>query len=132
MNEKQKNILNLVLCFFLGVAVTLAVAIPISVSGSRRTDIKLGELSARLQESDRRYTTLKSTIESCREPVERIADFSKTGDGTLTGVIQNFKQIRDNVQILEERFYSIDNSSGNNNSINNQSDCTVEEIGGEQ
>lgn len=132
MNDNQKSILNLVLCFLLGAAVALAVTIPICVSSSRRADIKLGELSARLQESDRRYTALKSAIDSCREPVERIKDFSAKGDGTLTGIIENLKRIRDEVQLLEERFYNIDDSSVNNNSLNDQSDCAVEEIGGEQ
>lgn len=126
MNEKQKGIVNLIVCFFLGVIVTLSISIPIFISSSRRTDIKLGELSARLQESNRRCAVLASTVESCREPVERLKDFATRSDGTLSGIIENLKQIRSEVQILEERFYSIDNSSGNNNSVNNQFDCTVE------
>ena len=126
MNEKQKSILNLVLCFLLGAAVALAVTIPIHISSSRRADIKLGELSARLQESNRRCYVLESTIDSFREPVERIKDFTARGDGTLTGIIENLKRIRDEVQVLEERFYSLDDSSGNNNSIDNQSDCAVD------
>jgi len=126
MNEKQKGILNLVLCFFLGAAVALSITIPIYISSSRRADIKLGELSARLQESNRRCTVLESTLESCREPVERLKDFTTKGDGTLSGIIVSLRQIRDEVQVLEERFYSLDDNSGNDNSINNQSDCTVE------
>ena len=126
MNEKQKGILNLVLCFFLGAAVALSITIPIYISSSRRADIKLGELSARLQESNRRCAVLESTLESCREPVERLKDFTTKGDGTLSGIIVSLRQIRDEVQVLEERFYSLDDNSGNDNSINNQSDCTVE------
>ena len=126
MNENQKNILNLVLCFLLGAAVALAVTIPIYISGSRRADIKLGELSARLQESNRRCDLLESTLDSCREPVERLKDFATKGDGTLSGVISSLRQIRDEVQVLENRIYSLDDSSGNNNSIDNQSDCTVD------
>ena len=118
MNDNQKSILILVLSFFLGAAVTLAVTIPIYITSSRRTDIKLGELSARLQESDRRCSELESTIESCREPVERIANFATRGDGTLTGIIENLKRIRSEVQVLEERFYSIDNNSVNYDSLN--------------
>lgn len=126
MNEKQKSILNLVLCFLLGAAVALAITIPIHISSSRRADIKLGELSARLQESNRRCDVLEYTIDSCREPVERIKDFTARGDGTLTGIIENLKRIRDEVQVLEDRIYSLDDSSGNNNSIDNQSDCAVD------
>jgi len=118
MNDNQKSILILILSFFLGAAVALAVTIPIYITNSRRTDIKLGELSARLQESDRRCSELESTIESCREPVERIADFTTRGDGTLTGIIENLKRIRSEVQVLEERFYSIDNNSVNYDSLN--------------
>ena len=124
MNETQKTALNFVLSFLLGVALTLAVTIPIYISSSRRADIKLGELSSRLLESNRRCTELESTIESCREPVERLKDFTTKGDGTLSGIIDSLKQIRSEVQVMEERLYMYDNSSGYNNSHN---DSAVEE-----
>ena len=129
MNEIKKDILNYVMCFLLGVTVTLEIGTPIIVSSSRRTDIKFGELSARLQESNRRCAALEYTIESCREPVERIADFTTRGDGTLTGIIENLKQIRSEVQILEERFYNFDNNRNSNNSVD---DRDLEKIGGQQ
>lgn len=124
MNETQKTALNFVLSFLLGVAITLAVTIPIYISSSRRADIKLGELSSRLLESNRRCTELESTIESCREPVERLKDFTTKGDGTLSGIIDSLKQIRSEVQVMEERLYMYDNSSDYNNSHN---DSAVEE-----
>jgi septal ring factor EnvC (AmiA/AmiB activator) len=126
VNELQKTILNFVLCFFLGVTITLSITIPIFITSSRRADNKLGELSARLQESDRRCSELESTIMSCREPIERITDFTRRGNETLSGIIENLKRIRDEVQILENCLYSIDSSSGNNNWNDSVSDIPVE------
>lgn len=115
MNENQKTILNLILCFFLGVAITLAITIPIYISRARRANIESAELSVRLSEANRRLAEADSRIGECRESFERIAESATASNGTLTGIIESLKRIRDEVQVMEERFYSIDNNSDNNN-----------------
>ena len=114
MNEDKKSILNLVLSFLLGVSITLAVTIPIYISSSRRANIKAGELSVRLSETERRLSEAAITIADCRKSTERITDTIQKGDGTLTGIINSLRQIRDEVQILEKRLYNYDHSSGDN------------------
>lgn len=121
MNENQKSILNLVLCFFLGVSVSLAISIPIYVTGTRRANIKAGELSVRLSEAERRLSEAATTIADCRRATERITTTIEKGDGTLTGIIESLRQIRNEVQNMEERLYSFDNSSGNYDGNNNVS-----------
>lgn len=116
MNEKQKTILSYILCFLLGVAITLAVAIPVSISSTRRANIKSGELSVRLSETERRLTAATVSIADCRKSTERIIESISASDGTLTGIIQSLREIRDEVQNMEERLYSYDNNCGINDS----------------
>lgn len=111
LNENQKTILSYVLCFFLGVSITLAISVPIYISSTRRSNIKSGELSVRLSETERRLVEATTTISKCGESFERISASIDSGNGTLTGIIQSLKQIRDEVQIMEERIYSFDNNS---------------------
>lgn len=133
LNENQKTILNLVLCFVLGAAVTLAVTIPIHITVVRRANSKSVELSNRLFESERRLadattevTACRESITECRKSVERISEATRAGNGTLTDIINSLKRIRDEVQIMEKRISDLDNSSDNNNRNYSGADIPVE------
>ena len=121
MNENQKTIISLILSFLLGVAITLAITIPIHISSTRQNNIRAGELSVRLSETSRGLAEAESTIASLRESSLRISEAANRSNETLTGVIESLRQIRDEVQIMEERLYSLDNNSGNHDSDNSGS-----------
>ena len=114
MNNEKRDVLTIIIAMLFGAAFACAILFPIHFTITRRADSAARELTDRLAESDRRLKRASDTITDCRTGIERIAKESETGGTTLSGVINSLKIIRDEVQVLEERFYSLDNDSGNN------------------
>ena len=126
VNDNKKDFITLVMCFFLGVSVTLAITIPIYITVFRRANNKSIELSNKLSEVNRRLSDATTTITDCRESAERITEAARTGNDTLTGIIDSLKRIRDEVQVLEERLSDFDNSSSNNHRNDSVADIPVD------
>lgn len=118
MNDRQKIMVNYIVCFCLGVLITLSISIPIYITSSRRNNQKSGELSVRLSEADRRLTEATATIADLRESSKRITEAAERGNDDLTGIIQCLRQIRDEVQVMEKRLSDFDNNCGNNDGYN--------------
>ena len=118
MNDKQKTLVNYIVCFFIGVLITLSISIPIHISSVRRANQKSGELSVRLSEADKRLTEATATITDLRESSERISKAAERGNVNLSGIIDCLREIRKEVQIMEERLYYYDNNISNNNGNN--------------
>lgn len=137
VNDSQKIIINYIVCFLFGVIITLSISIPIYITSVRRANNKSIELSNQLYEANRRLidatdetAACRESVAECRESIARIAEVARTGNGTLTDIINSLKRIRDEAEGMEERFYSLDNNSSNNNRNDSVADIPVEKIGG--
>lgn len=106
MNEKYKKII-------IGIAfATLSLCILIqSVADNitiRRADTTIDTLERELRDTQNRLADCKAevrdgraAITDCRESVERIADSLDRQSGELTDIIENLKQVRAEIEVME-------------------------------
>ena len=128
MIDKQKyNII--IMCFVVIVAFFFIQSIAYNYSlGRANTTIdnlteQLGDAQSRLAESRTEIRVCRDTIDDCRCSVRQIADGIERQSTDLTGIIENLKQVRAEVEKMEN---ALDMFYDNYGSIDNNDDFFME------
>ena len=124
MNEKHKKIIigiafaALFLCIFVQ-----SIADNITI---RRADITIDTLERELRDTQNRLADCKTevresraAITDCRQSVERIADSLDRQSGELTDIIENLKQVRAEIEVMENTINLFYDKHGNSDNDNN-------------
>ena len=130
MNEKfKKTVIGCAFAFLVCVIAVQSVAHNIAV---RRADTAIDTLTEQLTDAQCRLTLYRAeikagrdTIAECSGSVGRIADGLESQSGELSDIIGNLKQVRTEIEKMENAFNMFYDKYG---SDNNDSDIFMEEV----
>lgn len=125
MNDKtKKNVIGIVFMALVFCIFAQSIADNIAI---RRADTTIDSLERELRDAQSRLADCRAeiresrtTITDCRQSVERIADNLDRQSGELADIIENLKQVRNEIEVMEKTINNFYDKHGNiNNDYNN-------------